>query len=46
MDNTHGWLHATSPMYKYMTLNNGRNISRRSVTINPCNHCCKKERYA
>ena len=34
MDITHGLLHATSPIYKYnMTLSNGRNISRRSITL-------------
>ena len=33
MDNTHGWLYATTPMFKYMTLSNGRNISQRSIIL-------------
>ena len=28
-----GWLYATCPLYKYMTLSNGRNISRRSILL-------------
>ena len=33
MNNTHAWLYATSPMYEYMTVSEGRNITCRSFTL-------------